>query len=127
MHNSNGYTIVEMMVVLLIVSMCTLVFTSMPRANSLHMIADTILYKCCIVQEQAFYQKQNKYVTIGTYQANFDKETLIYPHGITCEPASFSYNAKGNISQANTVKCFEADQHISLVFQLGSGRVRVDD
>ena len=43
---------------------------------------------------------------------------------MTCTEQAFHYNAKGNISQAFTVTCSNAQSKKKLVFQLGMGRVR---
>ena len=49
-----------------------------------------------------------------------------YPPSISCTPFAFHYNAKGNISQAHTIQCTDKVRTIRLIYQLGSGRVRIE-
>ena len=44
-----------------------------------------------------------------------------FDESIACETLSFHYNAKGNISKANTLECHDQQGTKKLIFQLGSG------
>ncbi|WP_346671085.1 competence type IV pilus minor pilin ComGD [Faecalicoccus acidiformans] len=123
---NNAFTLLEGLFVLLIISLLTLVTIFKPVSSSLKLFGNQILSYCVFTQEKAFMDKEQKNVEIKTDHAIFDKIRFNFPHSITCDPFTYHYNAKGNISQAHTIHCQNEQDSISLVFQLGSGRVRIE-
>ena len=122
---NNAFTMLETMFVLLILTVFT--WLSIPPSfSSVNLFAKRVMAYSVLTQEKAFVEKSEKEVRIETHKAVFDTIELEYPSRITCDPYTFHYNAKGNISRANTIKCYEGERTISLIFQLGSGRVRIE-
>ena len=123
---NNAFTLLEALFVLLIVSVLTLTGITNPSISSLKLFGNQFLSYCVYTQEKAFMDKEEKTVKIYTDHAIFDQIQFTYPHSITCDPFTYHYNAKGNISQAHTIRCHNEQDSISLIFQLGSGRVRIE-
>lgn len=124
--NNNAFTILEMMIVLLIVSISTIGIQAHSYQPSLSIFMKKMMSYSIILQEQAFIEKEQKQVTIENSQAYFDSTLLTYPTVISCEAQSFHYNEKGNISKANTITCYRGNETMSLIYQLGTGRVRIE-
>lgn len=119
---ANAFTLVEMLLVFLILSLLTLL-SIQPKADATPYFEKKMMAYSVLTQEKAFVSKQNKSVEIFSHHARFDTESYTYPQGISCTPISFHYNAKGNISQALSIHCQNTQRQIILVYQLGSGRV----
>ncbi|MGM9946701.1 prepilin-type N-terminal cleavage/methylation domain-containing protein [Floccifex sp.] len=121
---NNGFTIIEMLIVLLILVCFTIPFVKPDPSFDIFMKKMRIYSIIC--QEKAFLYKQNQNVSIQEHQAVFDDFVYVYPETITCEPVSFHYNSNGNISQALSYSCQSLTQQKTLIYQLGSGRVRYE-
>lgn len=124
---NNGFTLLESLFVLLITTVLMYGFLQIRSLNSLTIFMEKLMSNCVLTQEKAFVSKQKIQVDIFDDQASFDGDIFTYPNNITCEQFSFHYNAKGNISKANTLTCSDENHTKKLVFQLGSGRVRVEE
>jgi len=122
---NNAFTLLESMLTLLIVTILGLVLKSTPT-SSMTLFLYTMQMRCVSLQEQAYAQKESKSVTFYETYALFDDMLVEYPSSIVCSSGSFSYNAKGNISMAGTISCQSPSQKASLIFQLGSARVRYE-
>lgn len=123
---SNGFTMVEVLLVLLIVLVLSLASVQVRTVDSLSVFMEKMMAKCVLLQEEAFITKETKYVQIMAHGTYFDDEYFEYPSSISCSSISFFYNAKGNISMANTLTCSNTNSKRKLIFQLGSGRVRLE-
>lgn len=115
----------EMLFVLLIVSMSLSLFVYNKKDESLDIFLESILYRCLLAQEEAFSLKRPVHVNIEHNFASFGKIDYSFPKSIVCEANQFHYNERGNISKALTIRCRNNVTSANLVFQLGSGRVRV--
>lgn len=115
--NKNGFTLVEMLVVLLIVSMLGFGLSTKMH-SSLYVFMKNLQTLCITAQEKA-------YVEIDDSIYMDDVEYKI-PHDIACDHVSFYYNAKGNMSKAMSLHCQNASSQMKLVFQVGAGRVRLE-
>lgn len=123
---NNGFTVLEMMIVLLILSISTLGIQAHSYHPSLSIFMKKMMSYSIVLQEQAYLEKEEKQVDIGSSYAVFDDDVFNYPNGISCDLQSFHYNEKGNISRANTVTCHQGKESMSLIYQLGTGRVRIE-
>lgn len=123
---NNGFTILEMMIVLLIISVSTIGIQAHSYHPSLSIFMKKMMSYSIALQEQAYIHKEEKQVSIGHSYAMFEDTMLEYPNGIACDVLSFHYNEKGNISRANTVTCYQGNETMSLIYQLGTGRVRIE-
>lgn len=121
--NKNGYTLIEMLFVLLILSvMLSLTFTQ-------HL--DLSEYKFQMIQELCYQTQFDSYLNkkvneIEIYHQHMyinDKKYDLYP--LSCDNEYFHYNVKGNISHPFTLICrYKKDYEYR--FQLGSGWISYD-
>lgn len=123
--SANAFTLLETLFVLFLISMLT-VLSLLPHKSQLEYFSKKLLAYSVLTQEKAFSTKETKEVRIEKNRAFFDDIEFKYPQDITCTPFSFHYNARGNISQAKTIECTERNNTISIIYQLGSGRVRLE-
>ena len=122
--NKNGFTLIEMMVVLGIV--CMLGFgLSTKLDSSLYLFMKKVQTLCITAQEKAYVQHKNMPVNLDL-EVKVGQTHMLVPSNITCESTSFYYNEKGNISKAGSWRCHNASTTMKLVFQLGTGRVRLE-
>ena len=122
-YNKNGYTLIEMLFVLLILSvMLSLTFTH-------HL--DLSEYKFQMIQELCYQTQFDSYLNkkvneIEIYHQHMyinDKKYDLYP--LSCDNEYFHYNVKGNISHPFTLICrYKKDYEYR--FQLGSGWISYD-
>ena len=122
--NKNGFTLVEMLVVLLIVSMLGFGLSTKIH-SSLYVFMKNLQTLCITAQEKAYVKHRKVYVEIDDSIYMDDVEYKI-PHDIACDHVSFYYNAKGNMSKAMSLHCQNASSQMKLVFQVGAGRVRLE-
>lgn len=124
-HN-NGFTLLEALLVLFILSVSIFFFSAVHHKPSLEIVCKKIMNLSVTMQERAFSQKVNQYVQIHTHEAIFEDTIFYYPEGIVCEGYDYHYNAKGNINQAGSITCTDSKSMKRIVVQLGSGRMRIE-
>ena len=120
----NGFTIVEMMVVLLIVLVLA-VFTASVKPVPLVVFMKTMESSILEQQGKAYAMNEERHLEItGNALRTEDGETG-FPSGTVCTPFSWHYTGNGTISQGGTVNCTNGDENRSLVFRIGAGRVTI--
>lgn len=97
-----------------------------PYRPNLRLFMKQILDQSIVMQEKAMTEKRDVYVIWSTHLVSLDGHSISYPSGITCDAATYHYNAKGNISSALTIHCHQGKESSRLIFQLGSGRGRLE-
>lgn len=124
---SNGFTLTETLLSLLIVSILGLLTLEIHQGPSLAVFIKNM--QVCIESEQlrAFIHKERREIQILEQGLKTEDTTVTYPDGIVCTGCTFTFNPRGNISQANTVLCRQGNREMALILQLGSGSVRVED
>ena len=122
-HN-NGYTLMEMLVVLLIVTLFSIP-VSLQKDHLILFMKKMKMYSIA-VQCNAFQLKEVKTIRIGNKEALFDDKLFHYPDTISCSSVTFHYNENGNISQALSYTCKDSSHKMKMIYQLGSGRVRYE-
>ncbi|WP_221248059.1 prepilin-type N-terminal cleavage/methylation domain-containing protein [Catenisphaera adipataccumulans] len=125
--HSNGFTMVEMMLVMLLICVMGIGIKATQFHSSQSVLVKALSSQAIVMQEQAYAYKESRAVEIKEHEAIFDQKVMTYPPDIVCTPFAFHYNAAGNISQGGTVTCHSGNQTMRLVFQLGSGRVRIEN
>ena len=115
----------EALIVMLVISILYLAIPIQPITFT-SIFSENIKMQCLKAQEQAFASKQEIYVRFESERAQFGSDTYVYPKGFVCEPASFHYNFNGNISKGGHVICHHGKKTIHFIFQIGTGRVRVE-
>lgn len=121
----NGFTLIEMLLVLFIITVLGITGSS-TRISSLHLFGQKMMAWSVLMQEQAFATKTERTIQIQKRQAQFGEHIWSYPEGIACTPFTLHYNALGHISQAKSIICTEKEKQITLIYQLGSGRVHLE-
>lgn len=86
--NKNGFTLVEMLVVLLIVSMLGFGLSTKMH-SSLYVFMKNLQTLCITAQEKAYVKHRKVYVEIGDSIYMDDVEYKI-PHDIACDHVSFT-------------------------------------
>ena len=120
----NGFTIVEMMLVLLMVSVLAL-FTASVKPVPLVVFMKTLESSILEQQVKAYAMNEERHLEItGTSLMTADGETS-FPPDIVCSPFSWHYTGNGTISQGGTVNCTNGEEDRSLVFRIGAGRVTI--
>ena len=122
--NKNGFTLVEMLIVLFIVSMLGFGL-SFRMHSSLYVFMKRLQTLCITAQEKAYVDHKKVYVKLND-KIYVDEVEYLIPNDIVCDSVSFYYNAKGNMSKALSLHCQNASSQMKLVFQVGAGRVRLE-
>ncbi|MFR5076785.1 MAG: competence type IV pilus minor pilin ComGD [[Clostridium] innocuum] len=124
----SGFTLVEMLLVLLLLSVLLLVTPLLKRQQRilLRMDVQQIREICTKAQAQAIREHKSIPIKIQGSKVYCNREILFFcsrPPAV--RPASFHYTAQGTISKAFTLNCRSASSTVQLVAQLGSGRMDV--
>lgn len=122
---SNGFTLIEMLLVLLIVSVVSFGIYVKPQ-SSLYLFMKQLQSYCILSQQKAFIFKETQNIYSESNSIYFNEGYIEIPSSISCTPFSFHYNEKGNISKAHSITCHNENKAMKLIFQLGSGRVRLE-
>lgn len=122
--NKNGFTFLEMMIVLLIVSILSFGLYSKMQ-SSLYVFMKQVQTLCITAQQKAYAEHRKVYVHIQD-SIHVDEIEYKIPKDIACDSVDFYYNAKGNISKALSLHCSNSSTKMKLVFQVGAGRVRLE-
>lgn len=122
--DKNGFTMLEMMIVLLIVSILSFGLYSKMQ-SSLYVFMKQVQTLCITAQQKAYVQRRKVYVHIQD-SIQVDETEYFIPKDIACDSVDFYYNAKGNMSKAFSFHCSNASTKMKLVFQVGAGRVRLE-
>ncbi len=122
----NGFTMLEVLLVLLIVGLLIHCFGGIRAPDRLNLFARNLLGEIQIEQYQALYHRQSRQIAVETDHIETEDRRVAYPKSITCEAQVIRFNEKGNISKGGTVRCQQGDRQARLVFQLGAGRGRID-
>ena len=122
--NKNGFTLVEMLIVLFIVSMLGFGL-SFRMHSSLYVFMKNLQTLCITAQEKAYVEHKKVYVKLND-KIYVDEVEYLIPNDIVCDSVSFYYNANGNMSKALSLHCQNASSQMKLVFQVGAGRVRLE-
>ena len=121
MQNKKGFTLLEMMIVLSLLSLFTL-FVHQIQVH--HQIEPFEQLKSYLLKAQNDANQQNRkmIVKINGDEVFIDHQYYIIEH-LNAEMVTFHYNEFGNISKACTIK--SKSTQTSMVLQLGSGNLEI--
>lgn len=122
----NGFTMLEMLVVLLIVVVLAGSFSVGHQANSLGLFGQNLLHTIQIEQYQALATRQSRTIALDVESLDTPTSHQRYPSGIACSQQVITFNANGNITKGGSVTCRKSMQTIRLIFQIGSGKGRIE-
>lgn len=121
---NNGFTLIETLLVLILVSFSSFLYFKRPSYNLLNLEVHKLALQCLQMQEKAFVEKREVEIIFGQDYVEMDGVSIPYVQGMSCLPKSFHYNEKGNISNALTITCQRGTKKRKMIFQLGQGRIR---
>lgn len=123
----SGFTLVEMLLVLLLLSVLLLVTPLLKRQQRilLRMDVQQIREICTKAQAQAIREHKSIPIKIQGSKVYCDREIYSLQSSTSCSSMSFHYTAQGTILKAFTLNCRSASSTVQLVAQLGSGRMDV--
>lgn len=123
---NKGYTLSQMIFVLLIISVLLIASPKLFRTKAIlnyesERIKDILIY----YQGQAIYQKEKVTIMIkeNTIFSNDKEYTLA--KGVNCGNHEVQFNLRGNVNQARTITCAYQSDTKDIVIHLGSGNVYI--
>ena len=131
MDNNRGFTLVEMLIHLIIISFLILLMIKIPHrqiANQIEnrMFVDQLVAQLNYTQQKALFH--NKRYTVSFDQSRqevrFNDRNLQLPETLYFNQTFiFDYLANGRVNQFRTVTLYTNEgPHVKIVFQLGSGK-----
>ncbi|MBF0580584.1 prepilin-type N-terminal cleavage/methylation domain-containing protein [Erysipelotrichaceae bacterium RD49] len=126
MRAFNGFTMLEMLVVMLIVVILAGSINAGHQDSSLGLFGKNLLHTIQIEQYQALAQRESRSIAIDAQSLDTPTSHQRYPSGISCSAQVITFNANGNISKGGSVTCRKSTQTIRLIFQIGSGKGRIE-
>lgn len=122
----NAFSLSETLFVLLLIGLSVSVFSLTPRADSSGLSSRILLEKVNQEQYLAFSLRQPRAVDIQKDRMLSGQESFAFPKGLACTPMKLSWNETGSISKGGTLRCTAGTSSFRIVFQLGSGRARIE-
>ena len=121
-----GYTLIEMCLVLSVTSTFLLLVPNTFRSNAvltfeMHRMLEVIKSAKAI----AIQNRETKVITIEQNEFYIDEKRFVLDPRVQCEPYTFHFNGRGNISMANSVTCTYFQSEATLVMNLGNGNMYV--
>lgn len=125
MYN-NGFTLIEMLIVLLIISICVLVFPVVQQRKQLMFRYQMLTFKQHLLQAQTKAMETRKIVNVDIQANGYQIDDVYYAwDNMSCQRTSLQYYPQGSVSQAKTIHCSCERNDLQLVIQLGSGQMDV--
>lgn len=121
---ADGFTLVEMLVVLLLLSLCMMIFplTQIHKSAVLQMQMETMRRELLSLQVKAIHEKRRIEIEfIGEMMKCEERNINLH---MRCQ-GRLSFNASGNVNHAMSIPCQLDGESAKLVIQLGSGRMYV--
>lgn len=124
MWRNNGFTLIETLLVLSFILICTsLCFISIPETGYQEMK---------LLEEMIHLAHFNSISNYETTEIELEEKQIIINdqsysfNNLVCSSDSFTFNPAGHIEHALTLYCQDDHHHYELIFQLGSGRSRLE-
>lgn len=131
--NNQGYTLMEMLIVLFCLSTCLLVINlnvyEVLLATNVNAQVKLFISEYNKIQLEALETKENKRITFSTSEISFGKQKVVLKHGLVVSNNFndvITLNQFGNISRAGTVVFISGNHQKKIVFSLGAGHYRVE-
>ncbi|MCI9292794.1 MAG: prepilin-type N-terminal cleavage/methylation domain-containing protein [Erysipelotrichaceae bacterium] len=120
---NNGFTLIEMLVVLLMMCILLLWLPKLAKhPHAMHYHMEALRYRLIEIQEQAQTEKKVHKVTFhSTSMRNNDRQMHL---PIQCN-GTIVFHENGNVDQAKTITCTYQGVRGELVILLGNGRMYV--
>lgn len=122
----NGFTILEMLLVMLVLAVLLQLAVPASSSATLSMFSRNLLLQIQREQFLAFEQRSTRKVAIDEHFLETETSKAAYPETIVCSQQVLLFNERGNIAKGGTVTCAAGSRSVRLIFQLGSGRGRIE-
>ncbi len=129
---NNGFSMVEMLLVVVIMSVITMLTISfipiVDTNQEIHELISNYIYTC---QELSMMQRMKVILNFESNRiiatSNDNQLTKIeLPNKLYFYNNAISFNSSGNIDRGNTIMFDYNDKQTRIIFQLGSGRFRFE-
>ncbi|QQK79743.1 prepilin-type N-terminal cleavage/methylation domain-containing protein [Salicibibacter cibi] len=141
-NNEYGHTLMELVVVLLIFSIClgipTLSYVQQDEGREMEAFVSEFEQDLHYAQQQAMGKTVNARLDIqnatGSYQVVVDGETMkrvpfpkhVYFQGVSMSPETIRFRPSGNTDDSGEIAIRSSDQFYRAMFLVGSGRFYVE-
>ena len=120
---SDGFTLIEMLVVLFVIVLCMMLFPLMHIRRQGMGIKMASLYEHLLyAQTMAMRHGKEIQVTLNNDELHYADQ--IFKLEMRCQ-GEVLFHPNGNVDRARTITCHSAAHQVYLVIQLGSGRMYV--
>lgn len=124
MWKNSGFTMIEMLLVLVIVLLSTgMLVLRFPESGYKEMLI--MKEKILLAHFKSIHEYEISEIILNENQLIIDDSSFTFKQ-LTCEPNEFHFNSAGNIEHALTLTCQDMKHQYQLIFQLGSGRCRIE-
>ena len=122
-----GFTLIETLLVLCVLSLFILIFPFLKPANSivLRYQMQTMYQKLLQLQYEALSQKREISVVFQGNSYVLDSISGTWGYGISCSSTTIHFTPLATVSHADTLKCSLGESHHCIVIELGTGRMYV--
>lgn len=122
--NKNGFTLIEMMIVLWFISLLILLAPIHHISNQVELsIAIEQIHQFLLRQQQrAIYEKISIPIEFYRSRIHASNETLDIQN-VFIDAKDFSFTAKGTVTHAQTITCTHDKKVRKLIIELGSGTI----
>lgn len=125
--SDKGFTLIETLLVLSVLSICLLVFPIVKRNASItfHYQVEEIRLKLIEAQRTAIKEKRDVFVDFLGNVIKIDHVPVSLGKDIFCNASMLHFTPIGNVSNAMSITCSHKQQKKQIVVQLGTGRMYV--
>lgn len=123
-----GYTLLEMIIVVSIVSILMLTI-SMHRFDRLHLQYNMQKLQAFITytKRKAILLKQQMTIDIDQNKVNTMNDSLELDQNVHCESYTIAFNQKGNVDKGGSFICYYNDAKAKIIVHLGNGDFKVEN
>lgn len=120
--SDKGFTMIEMLLVLLLVSICFALFPFVhaPKEALMNLHMEQVRQTLLEIQAQALFEKREIMVHLGGDTLYADDVSYALP--AACY-GDVIFHANGNVNHAMSIPCSWSHERRTLVIQLGAGRI----
>lgn len=120
---NNGFTLIEVLLVLFVISMLMLIFPMLLPQKSVQFSYELHTLKAMIQMTQllALEEHRSQSIVISSSYAENEIEFTSFVSGMSCTPTVVSFAANGKVTHAQTIRCYLFGKEKQIVIELGSG------
>lgn len=125
--SNKGFTLIEMLLVLCIISVYLLIVPIAKAHTQAQLRFHLLTFKQTLLQAQALAMQQHREVQVSFNEDGYYKDDIFYAwrSQMGCEAGEIRFLPQGSVHRAQSIHCFQGDQQMKIVVQLGSGQMDV--